>query len=539
MDVNEEYINKIIVQKIAKTRFNTPDDLAKLKRKIAKENQCACPSNADLLKVYHKLIKDRIIKKDSEIENLLKTRPVRSLSGIVNISVLTKPYPCPGKCIYCPEQKGAPKSYLDNEPAVMRAILNKYDPYKQVQTRISALENEGHPTDKIELRIIGGTWSYYPKKYKDWFVKRCFEACNEFGKSEKIKSKNQELERVQKKNERARRRIVGLSIETRPDFISKKEIKELRETGTTMVELGVQSIYDNVLNLNKRGHKIAETITATKLLKDAGFKVLYQIMPNLPGSNLKMDRQMFKTLFFDSQFRPDYLKIYPCALLKEAPLYKQRKKYKYKPYSDKQLIGFIESIKKIIPFYVRIQRITRDIPSQNIIAGPAKISNLRQILAEKSKKEGWKCRCIRCREIKNNYDPKEKIFLFREDYQASEGKEIFLTFENRKRQKLYTLLRMRICREKREKIFPVLRNAAIIREIHTYGQLRSFGQKKQTAAMPAQHRGLGKKIMREAEKIAKKEFHFKKICVISGVGARNYYRKLGYRLQNEYMAKKI
>ena len=491
----------------------TPKDLAVAKRKIAKKNKVPCPSNIDLLKTYHELVEKGRVKKSPKIEKLLRTRPVRSLSGIVNVSVLTKPYPCPGKCIYCPYQKGVPKSYLKNEPAVMRAILNKYNPYKQVKMRLRALKITGHPTDKIELRIIGGTWSYYPKKYQEWFIKRCFDACNSVQKPD--------LCTAQKLNEGAKHRIVGLSIETRPDFINEAEIKRLRKLGVTMVELGVQSIYNDILKLNKRGHGVKETIKATKLLKDAGFKVLYQMMLNLPGSTLKKDLKMFKEIFSNPDFRPDLLKIYPCALLKNTLLYKWWKEEKYKPYTDQQLINLVKEIKRFIPYYVRIQRITRDIPSHSIVSGPAKISNLRQVLARKTK-----CKCIRCREIKADYNPKEKLYLFRQDYQASDGKELFISFENKNRTKLHSLLRLRITSQ----------NLAIIREIHTYGQQLPVDGGS-TAIISPQHKGLGKKLIKEAEKIAKKEFGAKNITVISGVGVRGYYRQLGYRLENTYMTK--
>ncbi|MCD6528082.1 tRNA uridine(34) 5-carboxymethylaminomethyl modification radical SAM/GNAT enzyme Elp3, partial [bacterium] len=503
--------------------------------------------NTELLRSYHNLLKFKRIKRNRKLEELLKVKKIRSLSGIVNVSVLTKPYPCPGKCIYCPYQKGVPKSYLNNEPAVMRAILNKFDPFLQTQSRIRALKENGHPTDKIELRIIGGTWSFYPKRYQVWFLKRCFDACNykkkqtNHRKIQAIASILRWLKRAQKLNETAKHRIVGLSIETRPDFINEKEIKWLRELGVTMVELGVQSIYDDVLKLNKRGHGVKATIEATKLLKDAGFKVLYQIMLNLPGSDLKKDKKMFEELFSNPDFQPDYLKIYPCALLKEAPLYRWWKEGKYKPYTKEQLISLIKSIKKRIPYYVRIQRIIRDIPSQSIVTGPAKISNLRQIITQQIKKENWKCHCIRCREVRENYNPKEKLYLFREEYTASEGKEIFLSFENKNREKLYSLLRLRIpsyCfKDDSQAIFSVLKNAAIIREVHTYGYQVPLNKK--TLSSSPQHKGLGKKLIKEAERIVKKEFNLNKIAIISGIGVRSYYRKLGYRLKDTYMVKKI
>ena len=516
-------LNELVIKDLIKSQIKTPADLAFFKRKVSKKYKIPCPSNIELLKVYHKLVKNKRIKKSEKLEDLLRTRPIRSLSGIVNISVLTKPYPCPGKCLYCPTEKGIPKSYVSGEPAVERAKRLNYNPYLQVKKRIEMLENEGHPTDKIELRIVGGTWSYYPKDYQSWFITSCFAACNTELRRTIRRTTLKDLEKTQKLNEKAKHRIVGLSIETRPDFINVEEIKWLRKLGITMVELGVQSIYDDVLKLNLRGHGVKETILATKLLKDAGFKVLYQMMPNLPGSNLKRDEKMFEELFQNPDFQPDLLKIYPCALLKEAPLYKWWKAGKYKPYTEKQLINLIKSIKQKIPYYVRIQRITRDIPSRSIVTGPAKISNLRQILAEKMKEGGWHCKCIRCREVRENYDPKEKIYLFREDYEASRGKEIFLSFENKNRTKLYSLLRLRI----------TSKNKAIIREVHTYGPLVPIGVKK----LSPQHRGLGKKLIKEAEKITKKEFGLNKIAVISGVGVRDYFKRLGYKLRDTYMIK--
>lgn len=505
-------------------------DLASFKRKMAKKYGISCPSNVRLLKAYHKLVKTGRIRKSGKIEDLLKTRPIRSLSGIVNVSVLTKPYPCPGKCLYCPIEKGIPKSYLSGEPAVERAKRLKYNPYLQVKKRIEMLENEGHPTDKIDLRIIGGTWSFYPQKYQTWFIKRCFDACNgRIGRN---------LKESQRLNEKVKHRMIGISTETRPDFINEKEIKWMRGLGITRVELGVQSIYDDVLKLNLRGHGVKETISATKLLKDAGIKVCYQMMPNLPGSDLKKDEKTFEELFQNPDFRPDYLKIYPCALVKEAPLYKLYLQKKYRPYAKEELINLIKIIKKKVPYYVRIQRITRDIPSRFIVAGGAQISNLRQLILEDMKKEGWQCKCIRCREVRGDYNPKDKLYLFREDYDASGGKEIFLSYENKNRTKLFSLLRLRIPSqyfEKKNHFLGVLSGTAVIREIQTFGQLVSIGKRK----IAPQHQGLGKKLIKEAEKITKQEFGLNKITVIAAVGARDYFRKSGYRLKNEYMVKKI
>lgn len=454
---------------------------------------------------------------DGKIKSVLKTRPVRSLSGISNVSILTKPYPCPGNCIYCPEEKNVPKSYLSNEPAVMRAIMNNYDPAKQIRARIKGLTLAGHPTDKIELRIIGGTWSYYPYNYQENFIKSCFRECNE----SKLKK---DLKEEQRKNEKAKHRIIGMSVETRPDFINKKEIEKLRYLGVTSVELGVQSIYNDVLKEVKRGHDVSTTIEATKMLKDAGFKICYQMMPGLPLSNPKRDLEMFQEIFKNPDFKPDFLKIYPVMVIKNTKLYKLWKEGEYHPYPDEELTSLIKKIKENIPYYVRIQRVIRDIPSQSVEAG-TKVSNLRQIIKDETTKEEIQCKCIRCREIKGNYDPKEKIKIFRENYDASGGKEIFLSFEDYKRRNVYGILRMRI-----------INNSAIIREVHTYGQHLSLQSRSEKQS--PQHQGLGKKLMKEAEKIAIREFKAPEISIISGVGVREYYRKLGYRLKNTYMVKK-
>lgn len=483
---------KIIIKELLKSRVSDKADLASFKRRISKKYKISPPSNIKLLKAYH----ESNLKKSKVLEFLLRTRPVRSLSGIVNISVLTKPYACPGKCLYCPNEKGIPKSYVSGEPAVERAKKLKYDPFLQTKKRLEMLNLEGHPTDKVELRIVGGTWSYYPKNYQKWFIKKCLKACN----------KNQ--------------KIVGLSIETRPDFINEREIRHLRNLNVTRVELGVQSIYDDVLEKNLRGHDVKTIILATKLLKDSGFKVSYQVMLNLPGSNPKKDIGMFKELFSNPDFQPDLLKIYPCMILKEAPLYKLYLKGGYRPYGEKTLIKIIQAIKKNMPYQVRIERIIRDIPSFKIAAGSKRISNLRQNL------KGI-CRCIRCREIKEKYDVKEKILLFRKDYKASEGKEIFLSFENKKKIKLFSLLRLRLTSE----------NKAVIREVHTYGQMAEV--KDSASKISPQHKGLGRKLIKEAEKITKKEFGLNKISVIAAIGVRSYFSKLGYNLENTYMVKKL
>ncbi|HOU46145.1 MAG TPA: tRNA uridine(34) 5-carboxymethylaminomethyl modification radical SAM/GNAT enzyme Elp3 [Candidatus Pacearchaeota archaeon] len=516
------HISKEIIQTLIKSKVKDQKSLAAFKRSIAKKYGISSPSNFDLLKAYHNYYPN---KRNLIIENALKTRPVRSLSGIVNVSALTKPYACPGNCIYCPTEAGMPKSYLSKEPAAQRAKMLKFDPFVQIKTRLESLHKEGHPTDKIELRIIGGTWSYYPSIYRKTFIKNCFDACN--GNISKT------LELAQKKNQIAKHRIVGLSIETRPDYINAKEIKFLRELGITKIELGIQSIYDDVLEFSRRKSTRQDIINATKLLKDAGFKVSYQMMPNLPCSNPQRDLEMFKEIFSNQDFCPDYLKIYPLVLLKEAELYKIKEKIKFKEYTTQELIELIIEIKKIVPPYVRIERIIRDIPAQYAQNLAGQTTNMRQLVSNLMEKEGLKCKCIRCREIRGSkQDSSPKLFKY--EYTASNGQEILLTFENADQEKLYSMLRLRIADNKKHYI-KALQDCALIRDVHTFG-LQTQVDKKHKLAV--QHKGLGKKLIKEAERIAKKTGK-KGIAIISSVGTREYYRKLGYKLKDTYMVKKI
>ncbi|MBU1148595.1 tRNA uridine(34) 5-carboxymethylaminomethyl modification radical SAM/GNAT enzyme Elp3 [Patescibacteria group bacterium] len=540
--MTEQQIIEKLIKKAIRDKVGDKTQLKLLKYFISKKYQVPIITNASILQVYRQMLKAKKIKKSDRIEQALQIRSIRTLSGVAVVAVLTKPYPCPGRCAYCPTEAKMPKSYLSNEPAVMRAVLNHFDPYRQVKMRIKALQNNGHSTDKIELIVIGGTWSYLPTKYQTWFIKRCFDACNH--------SVSKTMAQAQIKNERAQHRIIGITLETRPDYINAEEIIKMRKYGCTRVEIGIQHLDDKVLELNKRGHGTKESVKATRLLKDAGFKICYHLMPNLPGSNTRKDFTMIKKVFADSRFRPDMLKIYPCLVTKNSLLYSWYKKGKHQPYSDKQLFNLLIKVKEqVIPYYVRINRLIRDIPKSSIVAGN-KITNLRQLLHQ----QGVKCKCIRCREARNKQINPKDLKLFVDKYVASGGTEYFLSYEDKKRQTLYAFLRLRIPSFINEKggfkirpaglrippsrdsqpIFPVLKNSAIIRELHTYGQLIPL-QSKTTAV---QHTGLGKQLMVEAEKLANQE-KVKQIAVISGVGVRNYYRKLGYQLLDTYLVKKL
>ncbi|MFA5024392.1 MAG: tRNA uridine(34) 5-carboxymethylaminomethyl modification radical SAM/GNAT enzyme Elp3 [Patescibacteria group bacterium] len=505
------------------------DDLEAIKRSICKKYRLAAILNSDILKEYRLLLSAKQIKPLVNLEKLLRKRAIRTLSGIAPVAVLTKPYPCPGTCAYCPHESDVPASYLSNEPAVMRAIRCGYNPYKQVALRLKALENNGHEPTKIEIIVIGGTWSYLPTKYKYWYILNCFKAANDYEKK-KIDLKNlyrqnlsldnlkKLLIKEQNKNEKAKYKIIGLTLETRPDYINEKELREMRDLGCTRVEIGVQAVDDKILALNKRGHGVKEIADATKLLKQFGFKATYHLMPALPGATPKKDLELFKKLFSDERFQPDQIKFYPTVVTKGSLLYKWYRAGKYKPYSDQVLQQLIVDCKKNVPSYVRIIRLIRDIPEESIVAGN-KITNLRQVMQQR----GVKCNCIRCREVKDGKIGAAKINILK--YSASGGTEYFISADSFDGKVLYGFCRLRIGAN--SPIAP-----AIIRELHVYGELVPVGGEKKV-----QHSGLGKKLLKEAEGLVRAA-KAGKIAIISGVGVREYYRKLGYILNKGYMEKK-
>lgn len=513
-----------------------PANLFKLNRQVAKKFRIPCLSQSSILRVYQALIRQGKMKSKPELLNALRKNKIRTLSGVAPIAVLTKPAPCPGKCVYCPSESRVPKSYNSNEPAVMRAIRNKFDAEKQVVARLKALEATGHDTSKCEIIVMGGTFSSLPRSYQIRFVEGVFR-----GLASRVNPAIREfpaaLAALQHTNESSQHRMVGLTLETRPDEIDLAEIKNMRSLGATRVEIGVQSVFDDVLEKVQRGHLSRETIQATYLLKEAGFKVCYHLMPNLPGSNLKKDLEMFQELFGNPDFQPDQIKIYPCLVTKDAKLKEWYEQGKFKPYTDTELVQLLAKIKQLIPPYVRIIRLGRDIPVPNIVAG-IKFSNLRQLAQAELKKQGKKCRCIRCREVRDQQVPGSQLKFVKQTYVASGGVEHFLSFEDPRTDQLYAHLRLRIPASflKGEKaILPVLQDAALVRELHTYGEALPLAARKKEAS---QHHGLGKKLMQAAEKFAK-QAGLKKIAVISGVGVRPYYRKLGYKLKDGYMLKKI
>jgi len=464
-----------------------------------------------------------------KLEKYLKTKPFRSISGVTVITVVAKPGKCPGKCIYCPKGSEAPQSYTGLEPAVQRGIRNKYDPFLQVKDRLNQYRITGHPSDKIEIIILGGTFLALEKNYQEWFVKRIFDALN--------RKYSKTLTSAQRLNETAIHRCVGLTIETRPDYCLEEHINQMLKLGTTRVEIGVQSIYQSVLKKIERGHGIESVVVATKLAKDSGLKVTYHMMPGL-FLDFKKEIEQFKILFSDDRFKPDSLKIYPVLVIPGTKLHEMWKNGKYKPLNEEEGVKLISEIMRVIPKYCRVIRVQRDIPSQKVACGIKK-SNLRELVEKECERKGIKIKEIRYREVGHQIDRgvkpnPEKIELCRMDYDASKGKEIFLSFEDVVNDILIGFLRLRIPNKPFRK--EIDEKTAIIRELHVYGSALKINEKSEEMW---QHRGFGKKLLEEAEKVAREDFGMKKIVVISGIGVRNYYKKFGYSKVGLYMGKKI
>lgn len=495
------------------------------------------PTNAEMLALYRELVAKGEEIQNPDAELVMKKLKVRSNSGVAVVSVLTKSYPCPGRCTYCPTEERMPKSYLSKEPAAARALANDFDPYAQTTNRLRALAMNGHETDKIEMIVIGGTWSFYHPVYQEEFLAECFRACNNFGLPSDMQTRRgaKTLAELQTENETALTRIIGLSIETRPDYITTYEIERLRMLGVTKVEIGVQHLDDAVLKETKRDMKVEQVALATERLRNAGFKVVYHMMPNLPGSTPARDIQMFGELFSGKDFHPDMLKVYPCMVLPGSELHETWEAGGFKPYSDEELMHVLVEAKKQVPKYVRIIRVIRDIPATYIQAG-SKVSNLRQWLDADMKKHGWRCKCIRCREVRGMVVHPEKFPLTRAEYHTRTGCEIFLSFEEEGEGKLASFLRLRLPdnhgKEFENGTLSVLKDAALVRELHTYGRLAPIGE----AGSQSQHLGFGKQLLLEAEKIAC-EAGYKKLAIISGIGVREYYKKRGYALEGTYMVK--
>ncbi len=600
----------------------------------------AMPTNPEMLKLYEEMVAEGKEVESGVVRQILKRLKVRSNSGVAVVSLLTKPYTCPGRCIYCPTEKNMPKSYLSREPAAARALTNRFDPYKQIMMRIKALVMNGHPIDKVEMIFIGGTFNYYPRDYQEWFTKESFRACNNWGlektdinyisedytfpnqeiesdklnnneSKENIKNSNELKEEaknnvlslidLQNINESRVARIIGLSIETRPDYINPLELKWLRYLGVTKVEIGVQSLDDEVLAFNKREMTERNIAVASEILRDYGYKIVYHMMPNLPASNRDKDIKMFKDLYNGLYHHPDMMKIYPCMTVRGSLLYKlyTQRKIDYQPYNDEELTEVLAMCEREVKSYTRLIRVIRDIPADYIVAGSRK-SNLREIVDKYQKDHGYQQVDIRAREIRDGEIDPHDFKLTETVYETAHGTEYFLQFENKEQNKLAGFLRLRlpnnksilaneielpytegnnnwgidkwiekskeelskikivkqenkncdkcVCDESKNScqeyvsldfIDEALNDAALVRELHVYGTMKRVGEE----GSQSQHTGMGKRLLARSEEIAGGDnIHhraYNKLAIISGVGVRDYYRKRGYTLEGTYMVKEI
>ena len=592
----------------------TSESLKDTQRAFAKShNLSTLPSKSQILQAYFQLLEQGKIEKNADFELLLRKRAIRSLSGIVPIQVLTKPFPCPSRCIFCPNDPEMPKSYIKSEPGAMRAFLNQFDPLKQVYNRLYSLQQTGHKTDKIEMIVLGGTWDFYPRDYKIDFIKQLYDACNTFWALEiknligtadwkyafEITNQDQiqlspSLEEAIQINETAQHRIIGLTIETRPEFVTDQNCSDWRAMGVTRIEMGVQSTDDVVLDLNKRGHHLAEVEKALHKLRQYAFKFSIHIMPGLYGSTLEKDIQTFCDVYTNPYLKPDEIKFYPTSVIPQTELYELYQQGKYQPITTEEISQVIETtFREIIPPYTRIKRLIRDIPATEISAG-SNVTNLSQLMHEKLLKKYQKAdpdfRSVfyrrlyadlqvftdeeeffekiigsrashlsdfqtyllgkipelssfrhfvsldtRSREVRNKKEKTEVLNLVVRAYESSVGQEYFISYEDELGY-LYGFTRLLLPKlEERLDVAGLGLETALIRELHVYGSLQSLNTQEESG-QKVQHSGLGKQLLETAEKIAQKS-DFSKLSVISGVGVREYYRKQGYELEGTYMVK--
>ena len=545
---------RIIIDDIIEGKISTRRDLEVRKRQLCRELKLSrFMSNADILEYASEEEKELV-------SDTLKKKPTRTKSGVAIVAVMCHPHKCPhGRCLYCPESDIAPPSYTGEEPAALRGRMFEYHPYVQCFNRLAQLKKIGHPIDKVELIIMGGTFPSRDLCYQEWFVSQCLKAMTDFGlildnnaEFEINKKLIREFEKdvvktyppndyvliedIQLANENSKVRCVGMTFETRPDYCKKEHINRMLDFGVTRVELGVQTLSDKLYEKVKRGHTIADVIESNQLLRDSAIKVAMHMMPGL-FVRQKEDLKMFKQLFSDENFKPDMLKIYPCLVTKGSEIYDMWQEGIYRPYNDEEAVDLIIEIKKILPKWVRTMRIQRDIPSTLIEAGVQK-SNLGELVYNKLDENHINCQCIRCREIghkktNENY-ALEDFRLFKESYTACGGEETFISIEDKNEESIAGFLRFRIPSQNTFRP-EITDKTALIRELHIYGNMIQIGDKNPSIG---QHTGFGEKLLMEAENLAI-DNDKDEIAIISGIGTRNYYRKFGYERKGPYMAKKL
>ncbi len=495
---------------------------AKIKKVCSKYALDRIPKNYEILA---KASGDDFVK----LQTILLRKPVKTASGVAVVALMPKPYACPhGRCSYCPGgiEFNTPNSYTGDEPATINAMQNNYDPKTQITTKIEKLIAYGHDPTKLELVIVGGTFLFMPQDYRTNFIKLCYDALNGF--------ESKTLQDAKNANQLAQIRNVGFTIETKPDYCKVQHVNDMLEYGVTRIEIGVQSLQQRVYRIVNRGHDFNDVTESFQISKDAGYKIAAHMMPGLPTMTPKDDIADFKRLFNDTMLKPDMLKIYPALVLENTPMYKDYKAGNYKPYSDEDMIEVLTRVKEMVPRWVRIMRVQREISSNQILAGP-KSGNLRQIVHKNLHRNGKSCKCIRCREAGLSNEPiHSEIKMNRINYNSSGGEEVFLSYDDCN-DKIYGFLRLRRPSRQAHRN-EITQKSTLVRELHVYGKSLKIGKKDKDSI---QHSGLGKNLMSEAEKISKEEFDADKILVTSAVGTRQYYQKIGYTLQGPYMVKKL
>jgi elongator complex protein 3 len=523
--------SRMIIESLMQMDKPTREDLNKIKVKVAaQENLGYVLPNSQLIKHLHPIERRKLLP-------VLKRKTTRTLSGVAIIAAMTRPHQCPhnGPCAYCPggPSQRVPQSYTGHEPAAMRGIQNQYDPNKQVTSRMAQLKAIGHEVDKVELIVMGGTFPSTPKEYQEDFVKGLLDAL--------IGIKTSNLKEAKKLAETSKIHNVGITVETRPDWAKQKHIDQMLTLGVTRVELGVQNLYDDIYDLVERGHTVQDVVEATQSLKNSGLKVVYHLMPGLPGSTFERDIEGFKQVFSNSNYKPDMIKIYPCLVMKDTKVHGWWKSGKYSPYSTQEAVNLIVEVKKLIPHWTRIMRVQRDIPA-NLVQAGVKKSNLRQLVLQKLKQEGLRCRCIRCREVGYRWlndqvkpDP-ENIQITVTTEEASEGSDVFVSAEDPYNDVLIGYLRLRIPSKKARRKELTAQPSSIIRELHICGSLVPVGKQLSGAW---QHKGYGDRLLKEAERISIEEYNLQKILVISALGTKRYYTRFGYKYDGPYMSKML
>lgn len=551
----------------------TKNEFHKVKNNtLAKYRVSEWPSHIEMIERYEELLSTWEIVDELRIRKVLRKRAVRSLSGVSVISLLTKFWGCPGKCVYCPTYEWLPKSYISDEPAVQRAEMNEFDAFRQIQNRLQSLRMTGNAISKCDVRIIGGTWSVYPRQYQEDFIRDIYDAHTTFSarwKVESIKGETRSdpfsiaiddadsqifehsatLAEAKERNETAMSRVIGMAIETRPDWITPEEIVRLRSYGVTRVEIGYQTTHDHINELNRRGHGNKESIEATRLLKDAGFKVVVHMMPGLLGATPELDLSSMAEIFANPDYRPDEIKIYPMVVTPNSELTEIWERGEFVPYEDDILIPLMAELQGMIPEYVRLNRMYRDIPAHEILAG-SKLANLRQVTEIAMRARGITRHDISAREIRARANDPHGAVLDVSMYEASGGHEYFIQMIDPVDRTLFWVCRLRVPSHiftSEPHYITELDGAALIRELHVFWDqipvgVPSISSQKyhENSTVAGQHMWMGKQMLAKCEEIIKEWYPtVKKIAVISWIGARQYYRSRGYTLSSEYMVKNI